>query len=313
MSEQWDEFTKSLSEPVPRRESLRRLGAVFAGAVFGSFGLKNAIGAPNSDPCKAFCKCRNKSQQSQCIAACRDCNSDPRFLCGSCGGYACTDLGSDPWNCGACFNECGGAGPNEYAACINGLCEYDCVSGAVRCDGICTNLTWDQTNCGACGNVCPEPGPNESSWCDNGQCRSICYEGADYCDGVCTFLDYDVDNCGECGNVCGASSPYCNNGICTECLPGQTLCDGSCTSTSWDSNNCGGCGNVCGGSTPYCSGGQCTDCAGTGGAMCGGACIDILWDANNCGGCGNRCPPQFFCSWGVCEGYGYYDYSGYGY
>ena len=30
MSEQWDEFSKSLSEPVPRRESLRRLGAVFA-------------------------------------------------------------------------------------------------------------------------------------------------------------------------------------------------------------------------------------------------------------------------------------------
>src|SRR5262249_12174792 len=37
-----DEFSKSLAESLPRRESLRRLGAVFAGAVLGPLGLETA-------------------------------------------------------------------------------------------------------------------------------------------------------------------------------------------------------------------------------------------------------------------------------
>ena len=39
MNHPFDEFSKSLSEPVPRRESLRRLGAVFAGALLSPFAL----------------------------------------------------------------------------------------------------------------------------------------------------------------------------------------------------------------------------------------------------------------------------------
>ena len=42
MDHLFDEFSKSLAESVPRRESLRRLGAVFAGAVLGPLGLQNA-------------------------------------------------------------------------------------------------------------------------------------------------------------------------------------------------------------------------------------------------------------------------------
>jgi hypothetical protein len=303
MSEHWDEFSKSLSEPVPRRESLRRLGAVFAGAVLSPLVLATAFGAKRRDPCIDFCKCRNKSQQSQCLAECRACNSDPRFLCGNCsGGYFCTDFANDPWNCGGCFNECGGAGPYEFPVCNNGLCEYRCESGAVRCNGTCTHIDWDQSNCGACGYDCGEAGPNEHFWCENGQCQSVCYEGADRCDGTCVFLDWDVENCGACGNVCNGSTPYCANGVCSACLPGLTPCGGSCVNMAYDSNNCGACGNVCGESTPYCSAGQCTDCAGIGGAICNGQCIDVLWDGNNCGACGNVCPPLTGCSFGVCHG-----------
>ena len=200
MSQHWDEFSKSLAEEsFPRRESLRRLGAVFAGALLGSVGLKPAWAAPKTDPCKDFCKCRNRNQQSQCLAECRECNSDPGFLCGNCsGGYACADLASDPWNCGACFNYCGEAGPYEYAACVDGRCEYDCVSSADRCNGTCTVLT------------------------------------------------RDPDNCGACNNVCGGSTPYCNQGMCSECWPGGANCgSGSCTNLYEDDFNCGACGVVC--------------------------------------------------------------------
>ena len=239
MSHQWDEFSKSLSEPVPRRESLRRLGAVFAGAVLGSVGLKPAWAARTTDPCKAFCKCRNKNQQSQCLAACKECNNDPRWLCGNCAnGYACTDLASDPNNCGGCFNHCGESGAYEYAACVDGRCEYDCVSGAVRCNGTCTVLNSDQYNCGTCGNICDEPGPNEYSWCENGRCEYACYEGADYCDGTCTFLNSDPDNCGACGRVCPEVAPFCTNGTCAD-----EHCNGA--DLNWDNSNCGFCGNVC--------------------------------------------------------------------
>jgi hypothetical protein len=42
MENLFDEFSKSLAESVPRRESLRRLGAVFAGAVLSPLGLGTA-------------------------------------------------------------------------------------------------------------------------------------------------------------------------------------------------------------------------------------------------------------------------------
>ena len=73
MDHLFDEFSKSLAESVPRRESLRRLGAVFAGAVLAPLGLGTAW-ASGTDPCKAFCKCSNRAQQSQCLTACRACN-----------------------------------------------------------------------------------------------------------------------------------------------------------------------------------------------------------------------------------------------
>jgi hypothetical protein len=57
MDNLFDEFSKSLAESVPRRESLRRLGAVFAGAVLSPLAVGTAW-AGRRDPCKAFCKCR---------------------------------------------------------------------------------------------------------------------------------------------------------------------------------------------------------------------------------------------------------------
>src|SRR4051794_36186534 len=109
----FDEFSKSLDQSVPRRQSLRLLGAALAGAILNPWG---AAWAAKQDPCKAFCaRCSNKTQQNQCLAACQACNGNTSRLGGSCGTYvccpgavcngACTDLRSNP-NCGACGNDC---------------------------------------------------------------------------------------------------------------------------------------------------------------------------------------------------------------
>ena len=95
MTHQFDEFSKSLAdESLPRRESLRRIGAALAGAALMPFSL--ALGAPKpkaTDPCKTFCKCRNKSQQNACLAACKACSGKTNRLCGSCGSYVCCPSG----------------------------------------------------------------------------------------------------------------------------------------------------------------------------------------------------------------------------
>src|SRR4051812_35456994 len=124
MTHHWDEFSKSLAEPVPRRESLRRLGALVAGAVLGPLGsARAAIRRRATDPCQTFCKCRNATQQNACLAACKACGGDTRRLCGACGSYVC------------------------------------CGSGRTCCGTICTDLASDVHNCGACGRVCRQPGP----------------------------------------------------------------------------------------------------------------------------------------------------------
>jgi hypothetical protein len=303
MTQQFDDFSKSLAQPIPRRESLRRLGAVLAGAVLSPLGFE-AASAAGPDPCKAFCKCRNKTQQSQCLAACKACNGDTLRLCGSCGGYACTDLANDVANCGSCGNNCWyEAGANEEAACFDGECFYPCAEGAAECNGACTYLDWDQTNCGACGNACDEFTP----FCNGGVCEK-CPPGRTECGEFCHDLAFDNYHCGACDNACGGSTPRCYLGVCTECTSGDTNCDGQCVNLTSNSANCGACGNVCGGATPYCSSGICTTCEGAGGALCGGVCTDILFDGGNCGACGYACQPLEFCSWGMCEGYYYGDY-----
>lgn len=268
MSHSWDELSKSLAEPVPRRESMRRLGAYLTGAVLAPFGTALA-GPPRralKDPCPTFCKCRNSKQQNACLAACRACEGDTRRICGSCGSYVC------------------------------------CGSGQTCCVNTCANLSSDIYNCGACGKVCPPAGPYEVVSCSGGRCTYRCVDGAVRCGGACTFVGSDPRNCGGCGKVCPSSAPYCDQGVCRACLPGLARCGGSCVDLSNDPSNCGACGNVCGGATPYCGGGSCTDCGGYGVGLCDGVCVNLLSDNGNCGGCGVACAADEICTFGVCLG-----------
>jgi len=253
MIHQWDEFSKSLAEPVPRRESLRRLGIVLAGAVLSPLGQATAW-ARGPDRCKSFCKCSNKSQQTACFAACNACSANTTNLCGSCGSYVCRDLLHDFDNCGACGHICPQPGSYESGACVNGKCTYTCVAGAKRCNGTCTYVYGDPGNCGACGNVCGGATP----FCSEGKCVACETVGLTNCNGSCTDANSDPNNCGACGNVCPDTAPNCNQGVCFACDPGYTWCptQGVCANLGGDTFNCGECGYLCSGNE-ICSFGQC--------------------------------------------------------
>jgi Stigma-specific protein, Stig1 len=161
--ERLDEFSKLLAASVSRRESLRSIGAVLAGTVFGSLGVRTAWAA-RPDRCTAFCRwCSTKKKRNQCVAACRACNGNTSRLCGSCGGYVC------------------------------------CPTGAACCKGMCTNLNSDRNNCGACGYVCAAGASCVTGTCSAVQC----FGGQALCGGICREIQLDPSNCGGCGVVCG--------------------------------------------------------------------------------------------------------------
>ena len=224
MTNQWDEFSKSLAEDtLPRRQSLRWLGAALAGAVLSPFGVGTAWAGKKQDPCEAFCnRCSNKTR-NQCLNACRACNGNTSQLAGSCGNYTCcataacngvcSNLRSNP-NCGACGNDCR-------------------VYGETCCGNYCADLKNDFDNCGSCGFRCPDPGPFEFGECIGGACLYACVEGAVECNGECSVLDSDPNNCGACGNVCPGPNPHCSQGVCGSCV-------GYCPELWCGGDGCGG-------------------------------------------------------------------------
>jgi hypothetical protein len=244
MDHHWDEFSKLLAESVPRRESLRRLGIVFAGAALSPLGLGTAW-ARGPDPCVAFCRCRNNNQQSQCLAVCRACKNNTSRIGGTCGSYVCCSKASCGGHCADLFSD-----PN----C--GACGHDCRAvGLTCCGGDCADLDSDDDNCGACGHVCTAPTP----YCVEGTCTGdVCPPGQTKCGTTCTNLSSDPANCGACGNSCAGSTPFCNVGTCgaVQCFGGQALCSGVCREIQLDPQNCGGCGVVCG-PGENCAGGLC--------------------------------------------------------
>jgi hypothetical protein len=159
--ERLDELSKLLAVSVSRRESLRSIAVVLAGAALSPLGLGTAWAA-RPDRCTAFCRwCSTRKRRNQCLAACRACNGNTSRLCGSCGNFVCcptsatccngicTDLNFDPANCGACGYVC-----PANSICQNSSCQ-PCPAGLSACSGVCAYLPEDPQNCGSCGNICP--------------------------------------------------------------------------------------------------------------------------------------------------------------
>src|SRR5262245_36178870 len=198
MSHHIDELAKSLAEErIPRRHAFRLIGAALAGAILAPFALGTA--RAGLDPCKAFCRCRNRRQQDACLAACHACGGNTSRLCGNCGSMVCCD---EPE-------------PYEEGACVNGQCTYWCAEGATDCGGFCTSLWDDPYNCGACGNV----GRGSAPACSSG----TCWCPGMVCNGQCVDVLSDSLNCGGCGQGCPVGS-VCAGGVC--CNPTIQDCGG---------------------------------------------------------------------------------------
>lgn len=152
----------------------------------------------------------------------------------------CTDVMSDPENCGACgaacpVSTCGGcgvcvdAGP---AICSSGICTSTCVSGLAPCGVSCVDPCTNQIHCGGCDRPC-EPG----FMCFDGSCT--CPPGQVDCSGECVAVDTDPEHCGGCGVTCPAGEA-CVGGSCGE--PDWNVCEANEDCQIVPATCCGACG-----------------------------------------------------------------------
>jgi len=144
------------------------------------------------------------------------------------GASTCTDLESDPKNCGGCGKEvclleaCSGG----KSVCAEGLKPCSATAGCLGCKDVAS----DPLNCGTCGTKC-----GADQLCIGGSCVTtvICPTGTTRCaaDGTsgtlagCADLHNDVANCGACGASCSPGQ-YCVESACVDytSAPGCATC-----------------------------------------------------------------------------------------
>lgn len=115
----------------------------------------------------------------------------------------CSDLTTDPSNCGACGAPC-----NAGEECNAGKCRPACTLGQTRCGDACVDLTNDPSHCGTCTTVCPVTTPLCSASACVNNCAAgqvICLVGDSGVAGACTDTTKDPKNCGGCNAACKTS------------------------------------------------------------------------------------------------------------
>ena len=219
-------------------------------------------------------------------AFCRDlgCGNPSDFDCGG----TCTDITSDPNNCGGCGFVCDGRGTTA-TACVGSTCQPTCMAGYDDCDfdgrnGCEADINADPRHCGSCTTDCEAMvGPSAIAGCA-GNCQIVgCTDPAlGDCDGALANgceanLDLGepfgmvINNCGGCSAAdpmrytcdnTNANSVSCTFGDCDlQCFSGFGDCDhlpgnGCEQSLTNDPTNCGQCGKSCG-AGGFCGAGLC--------------------------------------------------------
>ena len=218
-----------------------------------------------------------------------------------CYANLCTNLGTNPSDCGRCGHECA-----AMKTCVNGAC---CGSVGYICEtnqsGCCSGLTCSNGQVCAAPSACGTCESPTSTCCgttcvdtqtDNDNCGGCagaegvpCPSGLEVCCGG-SCIPEDASNCGTCGVACttGITPACCNEAGAS-----------SCTDTSSDPNNCGSCGHICPSATPACTAGKCAaaaipcasgTCTDPTLTCCNNECVNTYGtDPSNCGSCGNTC------------------------
>ena len=91
-------------------------------------------------------------------------------LCGS----TCTNLATDPANCGGCGLAC-----LSGQLCSAGTCGGGCSAGTTQCGSQCVDTQSSPDHCGGCDNACPS-----GEVCNQGTCLSGCSGGTTACAGA---------------------------------------------------------------------------------------------------------------------------------
>jgi hypothetical protein len=309
----FDDLARALTEALPRREALRRLGGGLAATMLASLGLHKVVWGQAVQPAQS-CTCNGVTY-------------DPQKEC-------CTPAGvQKKWpieNLAACPNRvkrpehvptptygCGNAERNfpdrfleaNFVRCCNAhdICYDTCNTNRDICDR-------DLFICGTavCLLAYPLGGPIRTTCLGivEGAYAAVRFKGQQYYDGAQKL----ACNCCE-GDSCGCpSGQIVINGRCG-CPVDKSLCNDMCVDTGTDPNNCGRCGNVCS-AGQSCVSGRCEGGGSTcpdGLTSCNGVCVDTNNDLRNCGACGRVCPEQLnavgTCNGGYCGGVcnaGYY-------
>jgi len=230
----------------------------------------------NTDPnncsqCGFACTTGDTCVNGNCTAP-ASCNGGP--VCTGleqCCKSGCTDIDTDPANCGGCGMTCAAAD-----TCVGGLCKAPascnggpvCTGSEQCCQSGCTNIDTDPANCGGCSQPCAA-----GDTCLGGVCQvpptcnggPVCTGGEKCCAAGCTNTSTDPKNCGQCGLPC-VPGDTCVSGVCTApatcnggpaCPPGDSCCPSGCTDTTSDPNNCSACGVACS-PADTCVSGTCT-------------------------------------------------------
>ncbi len=151
-----------------------------------------------------------------------------------CNNLTCSDLRTDPYNCGYCENACGqglsckytDAGIAPDAGFVDGgvttgvvyvgsACQCT-IPDAIFWNGFCYDLSVDPQNCGSIGFSC-----GNTQVCFNGVCGCAGVDAGGgpivACPGdagpICTDLRVDPHHCGVCGNDCGDNAD-CDSSVC---------------------------------------------------------------------------------------------------
>jgi hypothetical protein len=233
----------------------------------------------------------------------------------------CTDLGTDPHNCGDCSEIC----PADQT-CSGGLCVDGCRDGLIMCNGKCIDPATDALHCAASGDCQGDAAgtacqPGEV--CVNALCHPACPAGLTHCDGECIDPLTSNHHCGasatcsgiDAGLECPAGA-ICSAGMCAvDCQQGLIECSGKCINPLTSTLFCGAsqdCIDANAGSECkpgyLCSTGACAINCQEDLVTCAGTCIDPLSSQTFCGADGDcygnsqgtTCKPGETCYQGSC-------------